>query len=215
TGSLVSVRLQHALDSDLTLSTAPGLPRAPVAFGAPFTSAFVDARHFMPVSYRATLALRALAGGALEGTALPPQMQHALGGVGSLPGYRAFQLDCGARAAGAVGADGRYPLYGCDRVALFQAEYRGGVDIHVGEGDLGHGHHHWDMDLDFDWALFFDAGRGWAFEGADVTPRAGTRTLYDAGVGLLFGDDVGLYWAVPLSGDGGGSTFFVRLGRRF
>lgn len=210
TGGLVSVRLQHALDADLTLATGAA---SAVSFDAPFTSVFLDARRYLPVGHRSTLALRGVAGGAVGDAALPPQMQHALGGVGSLPGYHVFQLDCGARAAGPVAPGGRYPAYGCDRMALLQAEYRGGVEIHLGEG--WDDDDHWDIDFDFDWAFFFDAGRGWALEEAEQAGRVDSPTLLDAGAGLLFGDDLGLYWAVPLSGDGGGSTFFVRLQRRF
>lgn len=213
-GWLLRGSVRHAPDPDLVLETSPGLPRAPIAFDDALTTAFVDVRRYLPVGRRATLALRGVAGGALSENALPPQLHHAAGGVGTLPGHADFALDCGARAAGATAREGSYPLYGCDRLALFQAEYRSGVHIGVGSGDWDDDWRGVDIDLDFDWVFFFDAARGWALEGPSPVVREDAGPLYDAGVGLLFGD-LGVYFAAPLGDGGGDSRFFLRLRRRF
>lgn len=206
--------LDRALDLDLTLPAVRLDPAAPaVRFADAFTTATVDLRRYQRVGRDATLGLRISGAGTLEEAPLPPQFQHALGGAGSLPGYSTFSVSCGARDR-LVRRSGDNPFqdflagYGCDRVAMFQAEYRGGFDVHVGGGRDWR----WDLD-DPSWIVFFDAARGWAFD-RDATGRTDTGTLYDAGLGLLLGD-VGVYGAVPLGTGERGVRVFVRLGPRF
>jgi hypothetical protein len=178
----------------------------------------IDLRHHLRVSGNSTLSLRGFAAGSLTGRALPPQFQRALGGVGSIPGIGHFRGDCGARRlASNVTGDATVPPvyrgYGCDRVALLQAEYSGGLDISLGTG-------RWDDDWRFDmdgdpsWVLFMNAGRGWALPGSETPLRADTELLVDAGAGILFGR-TGIYAAVPLRGADRSLSFFIRLGRRF
>src|SRR5690606_19287984 len=122
-----------------------------------------------------------------------------------------MRVDCGARGLrGTLDADAASPTffarYGCDRIALFQAEYRGGISVDISwADDEDEAFDGWDWGFDWDgdltWALFFDAARGWAFEGASPAPRRDTGTLYDVGAGLLFDDGLGVYVAVPLNGD--------------
>jgi hypothetical protein len=188
-----------------------------VAMETDFTSAYVDLRHYAPVGPGAQLAIRVAAGGGLTGTALPPQFQHALGGIGTLPGFATFQADCGARGLlGSRGTSQYYPAYGCDRFALGQVEYRGDLSFHFSWGDSDD-EDWWDymeVDADPNWVVFFDAGQGWAFEDA-LGPDRDTGLLYDAGLGLLL-DEFGVYMALPLNGDVRQEPrFFVRLGRRF
>lgn len=199
-----------------------------------FTAGFIDVRRYTRVGWRSDLRLRVMAGGSLTESTLPPQYQHALGGPGTLPGFPAFQADCGARSlAGSYREERFFPAYGCDRFAAVQVEYRGGLSLDLGfgehehrdrDGDRSTGHvwnrdwwdRDWEVDLDPSWVVFLDAGRGWGY----ADPALGmedrsTGTLYDAGVGLLFGD-LGIYAAVPLNQEMEREPrFLVRLGRRF
>ena len=191
-----------------------------------FTRGLVDARVYRRVGHDATLSLRAVGGGAFSNEALPPQFQHALGGAGSLPGYSLFSADCGARRSPVIRAsagenNSYYPYYGCDRIALFSAEYRGGFDFHFGgvnfwddEEDADSDEWGWHVDANPNWIVFFDAARGWASREAELRGAADTPNLYDVGAGILLGD-FGIYGAVPLTGTDRAMKFFIRLGARF
>jgi hypothetical protein len=189
-----------------------------VSYGT-FTHARVDLRRYERVGPQSRLAMRGFLAGALRGE-LPPQRQHVLGGIGTLPAFPLFQLDCGARrqlvhraedvAAGSP--PGYFPEYGCQGAGLLQVEYRGDLRLRVrphgrDDDDLDHGHwHSWSGSPD--WIVFMDAGRTRDTDG-DLSPVA-----VDAGMGLLLGQ-VGFYLAVPIQGDGGRTAFFVRVGPRF
>lgn len=222
-GFLVRAELTRGLDGDLAVPGvvfSPNGPGLPMAFDEKFTSGLVDARVYRPVGRDATLSLRVVAGGHLNDLPLPPQFQHALGGAGSMPGYPSFSQDCGARANPVSRGDEAgalfFPYYGCDRMALFSAEFRGGFDFHWGGPDIWDDDDDWDWDSDAspNWIVFFDAARGWAHDESKLRGAADTETLYDVGAGILLGD-VGVYGAVPLTGDERGIRFFVRLGPRF
>src|SRR5690606_6943439 len=90
-----------------------------------FAAGFLDLRRYARLSPSSILALRVVTGTSLNDRPLPPQRQHALGGEGSLPAYRPFQFDCGARET-APRVDGMLAYYGCDRLILLQLEYRTG-----------------------------------------------------------------------------------------
>ena len=194
--------------------------------GTDFLTGFVDLRGYLRINPGASLNLRGVAGGALSDVPLPPQFQHILGGVGSLPGHRRFAQDCGARDVfgtfdhvtdqGALTTDA-FASYGCDRFALFQIEFRGRLftDWGFGGGERDPWEEDWNwypaIDFSPNWSAFFDAGRAWSIGGND------TNTLMDLGVGLFFGD-LGLYFALPLNEDENGDRngdFFIRLSRRF
>ena len=196
-------------------------------FDTEFFTGFLDLRGYLRINPGASLNVRGVMGGALNDVPLPPQFQHALGGVGSLPGHRMFAQDCGAREVthvydhitnqGDVRAN-VFPSYGCDRFALFQVEFRSDLFMDWGIGwDEEEGP--WDDDwnwypnIDFspNWAAFFDAGQAWNVNSSE------TDTLMDLGVGIFFGD-LGLYFAYPLNEDENGDrdgNFFIRLSRRF
>jgi hypothetical protein len=219
-GFLIRADVTHGLSGDLVL---PGVltPVAtqPFAFGEKFTTGLIDARVYRRVGHDATLSFRFVAGGALNEKALPPQFQHAMGGAGSLPGYASFSVDCGARNFSVVRGDegpAFFPYYGCDRSALFSAEYRGGFDFHWGGFTAWDEDDNWDWDVDAspNWIVFFDAARGWAQPQSEERGAADTKTLYDVGAGLLLGD-FGIYGAVPLTGEDRGVRIFIRLGPRF
>jgi hypothetical protein len=234
-GWYVQARATLGLDGSLTVpqfSEPEPLPPNVVAQARPvdpeFRSGFLDLRRYLRLGPQAELKTRWLLGGSVDGAPLPPQFQHALGGEGSLPGYGLMSLDCGARSSRfsvlrQVGAETiREPVfagYGCDRIALFQAEYLGDLSFHL---DLGPDE--WDEDWDWypvidftpRWSVFFNAGRGWSLAETDSPAWLGpdTRTMADVGFGLFLGD-LGLYWAWPLRGDDRGVNFFVRLDHRF
>lgn len=172
-----------------------------------------DIRRYARLSPYARLAVRVAGAASLDGEALPPQRQHALGGEGSLPGYRLFEFDCGARINTVdLRGDRYHPYYGCDQVALIQVEYQAGfpfgrrlareIGITGSVGQLVR------------WVAFFDAGRAWNEPGAH-DGRAGGNDDFsaDGGLGLRVGP-LGMYWAVPLSGGRDGFNFFIRLGPR-
>jgi hypothetical protein len=222
-GWFVSGGVEHGLGGSLHTVAAynpmlanAGIPSTPV--NVDFNSGFIDVRTYNRVGFGSRLNLRGALAGSLDGKALPAQFQRVLGGAASLPGYSAFSADCGVRRAHVVRvSDDKqtafYPAYGCDRVALFQAEFRGSLHFDFGypgwDGDWD-----WHVDADPSWVAFFDAGRGWALDGPASFGRADTGNLYDAGVGVLLGD-VGVYAAVPLTGRTRTLNIFVRLGSRF
>jgi len=187
------------------------------------TAGSIDLRRYNRVTPDAELNVRALYGGSLDGDPLPSQFQQALGGEGTLPGYRLFDLDCGARADRLEldrepfdddedASNAVHPYYGCDRTLLFQVEYRQRLPVDLNLGDEERDGWDWYpiIDPDLTWIVFFDVGRGWSESDASLD----TRTLTDVGTGLQVGD-LGVYWAWPLEGDERGVSFFVRLQRRF
>lgn len=198
------------------------VPADPV--DATFATAFVDARRYNRVGPTSELLLRTVLGGSLTGDPLPPQFQHALGGEGSLPGFSLFSVDCGARAR-TVGAevDGEFPReelftsYGCDRMALFQAELRRDLGWSFDLGGSGDGAPGWESGLELRprWAAFLNAGRGWTLGSpSDPYPSFDESTHLDVGLGLVV-RNLGLYVAHPLTGEGRRPNFFLRLDQRF
>lgn len=221
------------LDGDIELPEyypADPVPPTVAAAARPLDTDFVagslDLRRYMRIGPDSDLRLRGFLAGSANGRPLPPQFQRSLGGEGSLPGYPLMSVDCGARSReysvyvgeGEAVRTPTFAGYGCDRVALFQAEYRGGISF---GWDLDEDEHEgWDWypatSINPSWSLFFDAGRGWsvADEGAPGRLGPDTDTLADIGVGVFLGD-VGLYWAWPLTGDDRNVNFFVRIAHRF
>ncbi len=218
TGWLIRAEVEQGLEGQLTsvaLDETPGVPGGTleeVPVGAEFTSVTLDARRYYRLGPKTRLALHALATGSPDDGALPAQRQHALGGEGTLPGYRQMQLDCGARSRAPL-VEGHYSYYGCDRAVLVQAELRYALFTGVALGRK--------LGLDFDLfttpelVLFADAGRAW-IEEQSLGRRFNTGPSdlrYDAGFGIRAGP-IGLYLAVPLSSGTDGANFFVRLGPR-
>jgi len=197
-----------------------------------FTHALVDLRRYNRISPTARLNLRVMAAGGIGDEFLPPQRQHALGGEASLPGFNLLSLDCAARGEVVrVPSDPSqnpaprafYGGYGCDRVVLVQAEYRGNVDLHINVGrpdsereddGVRRVSARWDGTLG--WSLFADAASGWG-----KAPWGGLQQdAFDIGAGVLLGR-LGVYAAVPVASDGRfvrpsrGPNIFVRLNSRF
>ncbi|HYR06295.1 MAG TPA: hypothetical protein VEQ60_00910, partial [Longimicrobium sp.] len=235
-GWYVRAELEHTLGSDLVrptyVSTQSGAPVVVPSnrFGE-YTRGLLDLRRYNRISPSQRLNLRIAVGGSMSVFPLPPQRQHALGGAGSLPGYGLLSLDCGARLyAGTrtLGRDGTrfFNGYGCDRFALFQAEYRGDFSLHLplggsarsgeaegGDEEDGGGWAEVRMfDADLNWVFFVDVGAGWtSLDNHHDEPAA-----VDVGAGILLGD-LGVYVATPVRDvyDRGGVNFFIRLAPRF
>ncbi|HEU4557573.1 MAG TPA: hypothetical protein VFS20_06975, partial [Longimicrobium sp.] len=206
----------------------PAIPGTP--YGT-FTSGMIDIRRYNRLGPWSRLNLRVLAGGSLDGSPLPPQRQHALGGEGSLPGFALFSHDCGARRVrinrvsdvedrtvpSLADVPQFFPAYGCDRFALAQAEYRGDLNLRVllGMDDEAGEDENWaetairnGLNAGVGWALFADAGRGWTLDDR----LEGTTTAVDVGAGVIIGR-LGVYAAVPVS-EGGHVNLFIRLSPR-
>jgi hypothetical protein len=197
-----------------------------------FQAGFVDLRRYTRLGPDSDLRLRGVLAGSLDDSPLPPQYQHTLGGEGSLPGYALMSVDCGARSRpysifqGPTDDPVRTPTfarYGCDRIALFQAEYRGSLsfNMNLGSNRESDADPDWSwypaIDLSPSWVVFFDAGRGWSLSGDTTDPGlvgSDTQTLMDLGAGIYLGD-VGVYWAWPLNGNDRRVNFFLRIAHRF
>jgi hypothetical protein len=197
------------------------LPMSEFAVGAPtlsaqdregFTAATLDMRRYVRLAPYARMAVRLFATGSVDGTDLPSQRQKTLGGEGTLPGYRLYQFDCGARESRVQLRNREYfPYYGCDRVILVQFEYQAGSPF---VRRLGRSIGGLDLGQSVRWTAFFDAGRAWNENKARGGRGGGENDFSaDAGLGIRIGL-LGIYWAVPLSGSGQGLNFFVRIGRR-
>lgn len=223
-----------ALSMPSHVGAPPGGPGTPVvparSVETSFTAGSLDLRRYARLGPSADLRLRGFLGGSLDGAPLPPQFQRNLGGVGTLPGHGFMSVDCGARSSQVTvlrrgDGDVEEPMaafagYGCDRVALFQAEYRGNLSFSfdLGENDDWDAGWGWYPTASFNpsWSVFFDAGRGWSLADPGTPGNLGpdSDTLMDLGVGLFLGD-LGLYWAWPLNGPDRDVNFFVRFSHRF
>jgi hypothetical protein len=217
-GWLVNASVEQGVGGDLRLlQHAPSNPQGPLVLlpvDREFTSVHLDLRRYVRIDPRQRLALRLLAAGSADGSALPPQRQLTLGGEGNLPGYPLMRFDCGARAATeTVDGTAFYPYYGCDRLVLGQLQYSlafpivPGIGRRLGlVGDFG------DM---AELVLFGDAGRAWVEDKALFGRLPGPNGLVgDVGAGVELGT-LGIYWAVPLSGGAWkGLNFFLRIDAR-
>ena len=206
-------------------SVAPtSLPRS---YGAgdfvEYNRGFLDARSYLMLSPTGQVTLRVVGGGWVSGDALPLQRRLSVEGPSALPGFdfrdASTLFDTGTCSVGAA------PLgrpAECDRIALAQIEYRGFLNLDIGDWreDAGRfiGAH-----SDVSWVMFFDAGRGWMVGDAtladgvtyakDQLPDLDTfRT--DVGFGLDFGG-IGFYAAKALSRTDEPVNLFLRLQRRF
>lgn len=192
-----------------------------------FSHGSADVRRYSRIGPQSSLGLRGLFTGALDGTPMAPQFQHAAGGAGSLPGHDLLGVDCGARevpvfrgsgeAPTSFGASPVFPGYGCDRLIVLQAEFRNTLDLDIPR-DSEVGNLLGLLELTPGWSLFVNAARGWsnsrgegaagAFRGENVNWRS------DAGIGLFLGH-LTAQVAFPFQGDGRRATFSVRLNQRF
>jgi hypothetical protein len=180
--------------------------------------ASLDLRRYQQVARSGQLRLRAYYSGALGGDPLPIQRRHSLGGPDPLNGYR-----FGAFACNQAVADSLYQPGLCDRVLLFQVEYRGHLgfewsrdhqrvpktrrpELLGGWGDWGD----WDSWFHFTGptlVLFSNAGAGW-LRSEDMG-----SLHWDIGAGLEIGT-LGFYVAKAFR-EGEPVRVTVRIKRRF
>lgn len=167
-----------------------------------YTRGFVDVRRYNRLAPGASLNLRFVTGGWLSGSQLPMQRRLSVGGPGTLPGYdfrRAGRVDPDVMTCGGTAWPGAPTL--CDRVMLFQAEFRSDFGIGWVRDD---GREDWwrpGLNRRASWVLFADAGRGWrigapygATTNSTNAPRGLSGFLADLGIGIDFGS-VGIYLA--------------------
>lgn len=186
-----------------TLARDPGLLTViPVPEEVSYTRGFVDARRYTRLSPYAALNLRFVAGGWMSGDRLPTQRRLSVGGPGTLPGYdfrRAWRVHPDVLTCGGTALPGAPAL--CDRVMLFQAEYRSDFGVRWVRDDDRDDWWRPGFNRHASWVLFADAGRGWSvgapdlattYAKDDVPPLSSFRA--DIGVGIDFGS-VGVYVA--------------------
>ena len=207
------------------MSQPRDVPTGPIDYAR----GFLDFRRYNRVSPGAQLNLRLVAGGWLNGDALPLQRRFSVEGAGALPGFD-FRSPTSGDDVGTCSAAAAVPgrPAECERMALAQIEYRG--DLHFGLFDFGDDemkyeerHFRNGFRADGVWVVFADAGRGWLVgqpvPGSSLTyardklPSLSTfRT--DIGMGLDFGE-IGLYVAKAMSEPKEPLNFFIRLRHRF
>ncbi|MEK7239439.1 MAG: hypothetical protein AAB224_02545 [Gemmatimonadota bacterium] len=185
------------------LARDPGLLAViPVPEDVQYTRAFVDARRYNRLAPDASLNLRFVTGGWLSGDRLPTQRRLSVGGPATLPGYdfrRAWRVSPDVLTCNGTVLPGAPAL--CDRMMLFQAEFRSDFGIGWVRDDA---HDDWwrpGLNQRASWVLFADAGRGWnigAPNGATTYPKGSLPDFStfrsDVGIGIDFGS-VGIYLA--------------------
>jgi hypothetical protein len=196
-------------------------PTFSTASSRDYSRGFFDIRRYNRVGPGAQLNLRAVMGGWLDGDELPLQRRLSVGGPGTLPGfdYRRHwrggedRLQCSEVTTSASALPAL-----CDRVALFQVEYRGALSWHTDDD----GSDRW-LPSEFHfptWVVFADAGRGWRAKGNSSTtyalesfPEFSTFKT-DVGIGLDFGS-LSVSAAKAMSDKEEPINVVVRLSRRF
>jgi hypothetical protein len=197
-----------------------------------YSRAFVDLRRYNRLGPQAQLNMRLVAGGWMNGDALPIQRRLAVSGIDALPGFD-FRRMIGSNDVGtcATGAESAYITLGrpaqCDRMVLAQLEWKGDFRINL-FGDDNYGDRRWGFNGvrgDGTWVIFANSGRGWlvsdagsptienlTFGRSKLPPTSGWRT--DIGGGFDFGS-FGVYIAQAVSESGQSPNVYVRLSRRF
>jgi hypothetical protein len=214
-GWYLSAQWERGTSDDLALVDLPPTvrpqPPGPASGSIEFDRLFLDVRRYERIGWSGQLALRAVGAGSIGEDDLPVQRRLSLGGPEPMPGFAFRRFACNGTVL-----DPATPAL-CDRMVLFQAQYRGNLSVSTGSNhDRRHrAHHDWD-DWDFDdwiWlseptiVLFADAGTAWLRDD-DPGDIEG-----DVGAGLEFGG-VGIYAAKALT-QGEELRVLLRLHRRF
>ena len=185
------------------LARDPGLLTViPVPEDVAYTRGFVDARRYTRLSPDAALNLRFVAGGWMSGDRLPMQRRLSVGGPGTLPGYdfrRAWRVHPDVLTCGGTALPGAPAL--CDRVMLFQAEFRSDFGVRWVRNDARDDWWRPGFNRHASWVLFADAGRGWSVGAPDLATTYAKDDVpslssfrADIGAGIDFGS-VGVYVA--------------------
>ncbi len=214
-----------------TLTRVPDVVTSP-AVGADvvYTRALLDLRRYNRLGPNASLNMRAVLGGGINGDPLPAQRRFSVSGIDALPGFdfrrQRHNADVGTCAVGdeaAYAARGRPSL--CDRMALLQIEWKGDFRINLFGDDEDFGDRRWvfsRVKADGAWVVFANSGRGWLVGTRDAAqlryPNGSIPDLAswhtDLGGGFDFGT-FGVYVAQAVSERGLSPNVYVRLGRRF
>jgi hypothetical protein len=215
-GWLLRAEWERGLSDDVAPQPLPVMIRGPIPTDGSYTfdRLFVDLRRYERIGWRGQLSLRAVGAGTIGRDPLPIQRRLSLGGPDPMPGFGFRHVACneGVLLASTPAL--------CDRLLLFQAEYRGALSFSSSSArrrssHQSHREQPWDF-LDFDdwfwfdgptFVLFGNAGTGW-LEGDDIGTLEG-----DVGVGLEFGS-AGFYAARALT-EGESIRLTLRLHRRF
>jgi hypothetical protein len=204
-------------------NVAPSSRPRPYADGdfVSYQRGFIDARSYLTLSPSGQISVRLLGAGWLAGDQLPMQRRLSVEGPSALPGYDFRDVstffDSGTCSLGSpLGRPAE-----CDRIALAQVEYRGSLDLNIGDWREDAGRY-FGARSDASWVMFFDAGRGWmvgepvadnsTYPKGKIPPVNTFRS--DIGLGLDFGG-LGVYAAKALSRSEEPVNFFLRLQRRF
>jgi len=206
-----------------TLARDPGLlPVVPVAAPVQYTRGFVDLRRYNRLAPGASLNVRFVTGGWLSGDRLPMERRLSVGGPGTLPGYdfrRAWRVDPDVLTCNGTALPGAPAL--CDRVMLFQAEFRSDFGIGWLRDDERDDWWRPGLNRRASWVLFTDAGRGWNvgnptgptnYAKRDLPARSTFRS--DVGLGIDFGS-LGIYLAKATSTASEPMNVIVRVNHRF
>lgn len=194
---------EHGIADDSLLPLAlPPIVRGPLPADYSYHRVFVDLRRYERIGWSGQLRLRAVGAGVVGDNPLPAQRRLSLGGPEPLPGYAFREFACNEALM-----DPAAPAL-CDRLVLFQVEYRGDLLFGLLDGVWNRSMPERSRDADLhgawnwgDWwfdgpniVLFADAGTAW-LRGQD---RGDLKV--DLGAGLTFGS-WGIYAAKALDGD--------------
>ena len=222
-GWLLRATWEHGLGENVVerpLGTAVRDP-APTT-GYTFDRVSADFRRYQPIGWGGELRVRGFFAGTVGDGPLPVQRRYSLGGPDPMNGYAFRAIACNAGVA-----DPALPGL-CDRVLLFQAQYRGGVGFDWLDFDRrarparparrgGKEGRDWDWGFDGDWfdfdgpslVLFSSAGTGWIASRSSGIPALS----WDVGAGIEMGS-VGFYAAKAIR-SGEGVRLTLRIERRF
>jgi hypothetical protein len=213
-GWRLSAEWEHGMSDDLIPRPVPAMIRDPLGTDLTFDRVFIDLRRYEGLSRHGQIAVRAVATAVVGDGKLPIQRRLSLGGPDPLPGFPFRRITCGG-----LTVDPANPAL-CDRMLLFQFEYRGGLFLGAdwdlwNDRDVQERHRRardreWDDWAWFDgpeFVLFSNAGTAW-LDGDDIGEFEA-----DVGAGLEFGS-VGVYAAKSVT-ENHDLQFALRIHRRF
>ncbi|MGH7570141.1 MAG: BamA/TamA family outer membrane protein [Gemmatimonadales bacterium] len=228
-GWLVRLQVERSRSRDVSPQTGiPAFVRDPIPTDGSyaFGRGFVDVRQYARVSPSGRLNLRLVGGGWLGGDPLPLQRRLSLGGPDPLTGYAFRASACSATIIDPAFAG--TAIAACDRVLVFQAEYRGHIKLTwaygasgagaEGEEEPGAGSESLFRLEGPDLVVFGNAGQAWLVGNgpghvpSDRIPTIGSW-LADFGLGIDWGG-FGVYLAKAVT-VGEPLRFTLRLDHRF
>ncbi|UCG85669.1 MAG: BamA/TamA family outer membrane protein [Gemmatimonadota bacterium] len=211
-GWYVRLAWDHGIGENIVENPLPASVRDPLPTDSyKYDRATIDLRRYQRFGRRGQFRLRALWAGTIGRDPLPIQRRYSLGGPDPLNGYAFRAFTCNE----AVGNFGEVGL--CDRILLFQAEYRGRLgfdwfrgDYRVFADDDDWGFWDWEDGFWFDGPtiiLLGNAGTGW-LDGQSPGPLN-----FDVGAGIEIGS-VQFYAAKAIK-EGEPVRVTLRIERRF